>query len=146
MLKIVLAILAFCPVVAIGEALAEDSVNVHVTVEGFRSDDGICRLLLFANKKGFPDSGSNAVAMLSTRIHGRRGSFTVRMRPGRYAIAILHDENANASMDKTWYGKPKEGFGASGNPKVGFGPPGFEESAVSLDEKNNHLTIMVNYL
>ena len=146
MLKIVLAILAFCPAMASGEALAGDSVNVHVTVEGFRSDDGSCRLLLFASRKGFPDSRSNAVTMLSARIHGRRGSFTLRILPGRYAIAILHDENANETMDKTWYGKPREGFGASGNPKVGFGPPGFEESAVTLDEKNDHLTITMNYL
>ena len=146
MLKIALAILAFCPVVASGAALSGDSVNVYVSVESFRSDAGICRLLLFESKKGFPDSRDDAIAMLSSGIHGRRGNFIVRVKPGRYAIAILHDENANEKMDKTWYGKPREGFGASGNPKVGFGPPGFDESAVALDEKHDHLTITLNYL
>jgi uncharacterized protein (DUF2141 family) len=146
MVTIGLPVLAFCLVVASGEALAGDSVNVVVKVEGFRSDDGMCRLLLFESKKGFPDSRSNAAIMLSGTIHGQRADFRVRVKPGRYAIAILHDENANETMDKTWYGKPKEGFGASGNPKAGFRPPGFEESAVNLDEKNDHLTIMLNYL
>jgi uncharacterized protein (DUF2141 family) len=49
-------------------------------------------------------------------------------------------------MDKTWYGKPTEGFGASRNPEIGFGPPGFEESALMLDERQNNLTITLNYL
>jgi uncharacterized protein (DUF2141 family) len=49
-------------------------------------------------------------------------------------------------MDKTWYGKPKEGFGVSNNPEIGFGPPEFEEAAVILNEKNNSVLIKLNYL
>jgi uncharacterized protein (DUF2141 family) len=146
MVRIASPVLVFCLAMASGEVLASDSISVYVKVEGFRSDDGICRLLLFESSKGFPDSRGKAAAMLSGKIHGRRVGFSVTVRPGRYAIAILHDENANEKMDKTWYGKPKEGFGASGNPEIGYGPPGFEESAVILDEKNNHLTITLNYL
>jgi uncharacterized protein (DUF2141 family) len=146
MMRSVLPVLLICLVVASGKVRAGDSIYVHLTVEGFRSDNGSCRLLLFESQKGFPDSRDKAAMMLSSKIRGQRAEFTITVRPGRYAIAILHDENANEKMDKTWYGRPKEGFGASNNPKVGFGPPGFEESAVILDEKDNRLTITMNYL
>jgi len=146
MMRIVLPALLVCLVAASGKVWASDSVYVHVTVEGLRSVDVSCRLLLFESRKGFPDSREKAAMMLSGPIRGQRADFTMRVRPGRYAIAVLHDENANERMDKTWYGRPKEGFGASNNPKVGFGPPGFEESAAVLDEKNNSLTITMTYL
>ena len=127
-------------------ALAGDSVEVSVTVEGFRNEDGSCRLLLFDSEEGFPDSRGRAVAELSAVIRGGEAVFIFRVRLGRYAIAILHDENSDGKMDKTWYGKPKEGFGASRNPKIGLGPPGFDESALILDEQHNHSRIMLNYL
>jgi len=146
MAKIVLPVFLICLVVASPEALASDSVNVYVAVEGFKSGDGLCRLLLFESTEGFPDSPGEAVTRLSGKIHGQRAVFRFRVRPGRYAIAILHDENSNEEMDQTWYGRPTEGFGASNNPKPGFGPPEFEESAVNLDAPNNHLTITLNYL
>jgi len=146
MVRTVFLVLLVCLVAASGEVLASDSIDVCVMVEGFRSNGGSCRLLLFDSKEGFPDSRRQAVAMLSEKIHGHAAVFTFKVTPGKYAIAILHDENSNGTMDKTWYGKPTEGFGASNNPKIGFGPPGFEESAIVLDEKHNHLTITLIYL
>jgi uncharacterized protein (DUF2141 family) len=138
-------VFAVC-LLAPGEVARGDSVVVSVTVEGFRSDGGSCRLLLFDSEEGFPDSQAEAVAALSEMIRGGEVVFRFRVRPGRYAIAILHDENSNGKMDKTWYGKPTEGFGASRNPKIGLGPPGFDESALMLDEQLNHSRIMLNYL
>ena len=146
MARIFLSVLLTCHLVGSPEVLASDSVDVHVKVIGFRNTNGSCRLLLFESEKGFPDSPDGAVATRSGTIHGQAASFTFTVRPGRYAVAILHDENTNGKMDKTWYGKPKEGFGVSNNPRIGSGPPGFEESAVLLDEQNNNLTITVNYL
>jgi len=146
MASIFLPVLLTCHLVGSPEVPASDSVDVHVKVIGLRNSNGSCRLLLFESEKGFPDSPDGAVAARSGTIHGQAASVTFTVRPGRYAVAILHDENTNGIMDKTWYGKPKEGFGVSNNPRIGSGPPGFEESAVLLDEQNNNLTITVNYL
>jgi uncharacterized protein (DUF2141 family) len=128
------------------EALARDSVDVHVKVIGFRNNNGSCRLLLFESRKGFPDAPEEAVGVQTSRIQGQAVSFTFKVKPGEYALVILHDENANGEMDKTWYGKPKEGYGTSGNSRIGSGPPEFDESMVLLDDKNNTLTITVSYL
>jgi len=146
MVRIFLPVLVTSLIVGMTEVLARDSVDVHVKVIGFSNNHGSCRLLLFENDKGFPESPDEAIVARSGTIRAQAASFTFTVRPGRYAVAVLHDENANGEMDKTWYGKPKEGFGASGNPRIGFAPPEFEESAVLVDEKNNTLTITVNYL
>jgi uncharacterized protein (DUF2141 family) len=146
MVRIFLPVLVASLIVGMTEVLAGDSVDVSVRVFGFRNNNGICRLLLFGSKKGFPDSPQEAVAVRSARIQGQVVRFTFNVKPGTYAVVILHDENANGEMDKTWYGKPKEGFGTSGNSGIGSGRPEFGESAVLLDEKTNTLTIAVNYL
>lgn len=144
--KNILIILLLGVIVVPGEILANDSINVLVTVEGFRSEDGVCRLLLFKTKKGFPDSPEYAILMLSEKIENNKAEFSFKVKSGTYAISVLHDQNTNEKMDKTWYGKPTEGFGASNNPKIKFSAPGFKESAVMLDSKNNHLKIKLNYL
>jgi len=128
------------------EIQSRDSVTVYVSVEGFNSSEGICRLLLFKDEKGFPDEPSDAELMLSSKIKNGKTKFAFNVIPGKYAISILHDKNSNQKMDKTWYGKPKEGFGVSNNPEIGFSPPGFEEATVILNEKNNGVLIKLNYL
>jgi uncharacterized protein (DUF2141 family) len=146
MVKTILSVLLIYIAAVGGEVLANDSITVHVMIKGFKSEDGICRLLLYESESGFPDLPEDAALMLSENIRGKTAEFIFKVKRGKYAIAVLHDENLNKKMDKTWYGKPAEGFGTSNNPAVGFGPPGFEESAVNLNEHNHDLIITLNYL
>jgi uncharacterized protein (DUF2141 family) len=146
MMKLFMPMLLFLLTAAFGEVPQSDGITIYVTIDGFKSEDGLCRLLLFDGEKGFPDSSENAALMLSGSIQKKSAEFSFKIRPGIYAIAALHDENLNGKMDKTWYGKPLEGFGSSNNPKVGSGPPGFEESSASIDENNDHFKIKLNYL
>jgi uncharacterized protein (DUF2141 family) len=145
MLKLVLPMLLIFMTAVFAEAQQNDDITVYIKIEGFKSEDGLCSLLLFEGKKGFPDSSKNAVLWLSGSVQKKSAEFSFKIRRGIYAIAALHDENSNGKMDKTWYGKPLEGFGSSNNPKVGSGPPGFEESSASIDENNNHFNIKLNY-
>ena len=121
-------------------------VEVTVVVEGFKNDRGICRLLLYEGEQGFPDDPEYAVFISSFEIKNREAVFTFMMPPGTYAISILHDENSNEKLDKTWYGKPKEGFGISNNPRVRFGPPKFEEATVQINQENTGFLIRLIYL
>jgi uncharacterized protein (DUF2141 family) len=146
MAGISLQIFLACLLLSSGKRQAGDSVAVHVTVGGFRNSVGMCRLLLFDRDKGFPDTPEEAIVMRSDSVHGKAAAFSFKVGPGRYAISVFHDENGNGTVDKTWYGKPKEGVGASNNPKSRLGAPGFEESAVLLDENHHELTILLNYL
>ncbi|CAA9491565.1 MAG: hypothetical protein AVDCRST_MAG44-234 [uncultured Sphingomonas sp.] len=53
------------------------------------------------------------------------------LKPGAYAVTLVHDENANARLD-TLLGVPKEGFGFSRNPVVRFGAPRFDIVRIEL--------------
>ncbi|MDM7918294.1 MAG: DUF2141 domain-containing protein, partial [Methanosarcina sp.] len=128
MLKILVVIPLLFLQMDSGQAIT-DEVTLHVKAEGVRNSRGMCYLLLFKNKKGFPDSSHHAEAVLRKPVEGNSVDFRMVTRAGKYAISILHDENLNEKMDKTWYGKPVEGFGVSNNPPVGAGPPDFSESA-----------------
>jgi uncharacterized protein (DUF2141 family) len=66
--------------------------------------------------------------------------------PGKYAIRVYHDENRNEKMDFNWLGKPKEGYGFSGNPKITFGPPEFEEFLFQIDDDKKIIINMVYFL
>jgi len=128
------------------EILANDSIHVHVTVVGFKNEKGTCRLLLFKEQKGFPENPTYAILALNSNINKDSTHFHFKVIPGVYAISILHDENTNGKIDKTWYGKPTEGFGVSNNPKIRRSIPAFKESRINVDERNNSLLIRLNYL
>lgn len=131
---------------AFGETDPEENVTVHVRIEGFKNEKGLCCLLLFESKKGFPESSKHAILILKDRIINKSAEFEFNISSGIYAVSILHDENLNERLDKTWYGKPVEGFGISNNPEVGFGPPAFQESSIPLQDNNHFLKIKMIYL
>jgi len=146
MFKYILFILLVFSVTSFGKTHAESNITVHVRIEGFKNEKGLCYLLLFESKKGFPESREHAAMILKDRIMNKSAEFELDIRSGIYAISILHDENLNERLDKTWYGRPVEGFGISNNPSVGFGPPTFQESSISLQDNNDFLKIEMIYL
>lgn len=52
--------------------------------------------------------------------------------PGRYAIAVLHDENSNHRLDRNFFGVPKEGFGFANNPHVALSAPSWRAASVEV--------------
>lgn len=124
----------------------KESVSVRVRVEGFTDNKGLCRLLIYSHKKGFPDSASEAALSYTSLIKDRSADFFLKLVSGKYAFSVLHDENENGKMDKTWYGKPAEGFGASNNPTHNTGPPAFDECVVNIGNNSSTFFIRINYL
>ena len=68
------------------------------------------------------------------------------MKPGRYAIALLHDENSNGKADRVLGMMPKEGFGFSRDAPVRMGPPKFRDAAFDMGTSDRELTIKMRYL
>ncbi len=67
------------------------------------------------------------------------------IRPGQYALSVLHDENRNGKLD-TLVGIPREGFGFSRSPKVLFGPPRFDQVRFGIAEGFSRQTVRMQYL
>lgn len=145
-MKNIIFIIIILALSAYAQTNVRDSVNVKVSITGFKSDKGLCRLLVYESEKGFPEDPKSAVLISSSEIINKKTDFSFMIPSGTFAISILHDENSNEKLDKTWYGKPKEGFGISNNPRTKFGPPSFEESSVSINSENSTFSIKMLYL
>ncbi len=146
MWRIILIVSVVCSLFLPNNLLSPEYVIVNVTIEGFRNTNGYCRLLVFDNSKGFPEDQEYAIFILNEIIEKHTIELNFELKPGNYALSILHDENANKKMDTTWFGKPKEGFGITNNPEVSYRAPTFKEASVYIDKDNNHFTIKLIYL
>ena len=67
------------------------------------------------------------------------------LAPGTYAVAALHDENNNNKMDTHWYGKPKEGSGASNDPRPKMRAPKFGEAKFDLPNGGKSVSVKMWY-
>jgi uncharacterized protein (DUF2141 family) len=105
---------------------------VVVEMTDFESDRGLALVALFDRARGFPD-GKHGSARRVAKI--RRGKARVvfdRLRPGTYAVAVLHDLDGDRQMDTNLVGAPAEGYGASNNAKRLLGPPEWNEARFAL--------------
>ena len=122
--------------------------TITITVTDLRSAKGIVRACMTADEHSFPRCRGVAGAFGATA-QAREGSvsFTFRhVRPGHYAIALLHDENNNGKADRALGMMPKEGFGFSRDAKVRMGPPSFQDAVFPVGAANEKLTIRMRYM
>lgn len=123
---------------------APQGTQVSVTIEGVRNAKGVVRACLTDRQQGWPAScrqyRADAPAAASLKLTFRD------IPPGHYAVALLHDENANGKADRVLGMMPKEGFGFSRDAKVKFGPPKFGDAAFDVGREPVSLTIRMRYM
>jgi uncharacterized protein (DUF2141 family) len=140
-LAIAAAAVSIAPTTSAGKS---GSVTAHIT--GLRNSDGQVLCALFKGPKGFPNA-EHATQGGTGKLAG--GKATCRfsgLRSGRYAVAILHDEDADGEMD-TVLGIPTEGFAFSNNAKPSlFGPPSFDEAAFQVAGDAKRIGVRMLYL
>jgi uncharacterized protein (DUF2141 family) len=129
-------------------ALADErkaGATLEVSIKRLRNDTGRVAVALFKDPDAFPDQKRalrGRVVAISrkqarTRFEG--------LAPGRYALAVLHDENNNDEMDFNLLGMPLEGYGFSNDAHAMFGPPSFEEARFSVAKSGTRHTVNVRY-
>jgi uncharacterized protein (DUF2141 family) len=67
------------------------------------------------------------------------------VKPGNYAIALLHDENNNGKADRAMGMMPKEGYGFSRDAPVKMAPPKFTDAVFAIGEGVQRVTIKMRY-
>jgi uncharacterized protein (DUF2141 family) len=119
--------------------------QLTVRVTHLSNDKGRVAVALFASAADFPKQERALLGQLA-RISQRRASVTFRdLRPGTYAVAVLHDENENSKMDFNFLGMPLEGYGFSNDASAMFGPPSFEDAAFRLKARPSAVAIKARY-
>lgn len=62
------------------------------------------------------------------------------VKPGTYAVLVLHDENDNNRMDYHENGMPNENYAMSNNP-MSYGPPQFTDAKFTVADDDLKFTI-----
>lgn len=65
--------------------------------------------------------------------------------PGKYALAVIHDENMNGKLDANRLGIPTEGYGFSNDAAALLSAPSFRAASFAYDGRSVALTITLNY-
>jgi len=144
------------PLLALGALIAapglvgakdESSTHVQITVTGLRSHDGVVRACMTDDSQHFPRCRDDAD---SHRVVVRADEPLMldfgQVAPGRYAIALLHDENGNGTADRAAFMIPREGYGFSRDARVRMGPPSFEAAAFEVGPAPVRQTIRMRYM
>jgi uncharacterized protein (DUF2141 family) len=81
-----------------------------------------------------------------TQITGKDASFEFSdIKPGKYAIAVIHDENCNGKLDTNMFGIPKEGYGFSSGAEVTMSAPSFSDAVFSYDGGHFKFQYLLNF-
>lgn len=112
-------------------APAAVAADITVAVSTVRNHNGEIICALFDTAEGFAKRLPLAKVVARPQIPATTCLFR-RVKAGSYAITAIHDENGNGQLDKTFSGKPSEGYGVSNNHTYAMHGPRFNESAFSF--------------
>lgn len=122
-------------------------VSVVVEVREARNDQGNVYCALYDSPRGFPSEQQSAIQGVKTKVSGGQAVCTFKdVKPGAYAVSVLHDEDGDEKMATGWFGIPKEGVGASTDPKLRMGPPRFEDAKFEVKDKAVTVPATLKYL
>lgn len=132
---------------SMASALADGAATVTVKIDGFKGTEGVALVALYDSSDTWLKV-PKATQVVRAKITG--SALTVELKgvkPGTYAVGVIHDENRNNELDMRWlpYPKPKEGSGASNNPDPKAGPPKWENAKFEVGENGATLQITLRY-
>lgn len=117
------------PAGAATPAAPAGAITVAVSTVRNRNGEIICALF------GTADSFEKRIPLARVVVHPQTPVTTCVFRglaAGIYAATAIHDENGNGRLDKTFYGRPTEGYGVSNNHTYATHGPRFMESRFSF--------------
>ncbi|HEX6176261.1 MAG TPA: DUF2141 domain-containing protein [Candidatus Binatia bacterium] len=121
--------------------------GIHVKILSIRNSTGAVACALFESAAGFPTEflhSATNIMMIKIKDAQARCDFE-DIPPGRYALAVIHDENMNGKLDTNWLGAPTEGYGFSNDAKAFLSAPSFSAASFLYDGRNVDMTISLNY-
>ncbi len=124
--------------IQINHAQQTDGVELVIIVENVLSDDGE---ILAALHTADTFMRTNGIADVMMQAKKGPVSFTFKdVKPGKYAVMVMHDMNSNQNMDFDSSGMPKESYGMSGS-EMQMGPPTFDAAKFEVADKDLEISI-----
>jgi uncharacterized protein (DUF2141 family) len=119
-----------------------EAAELTVRIDGAAPASGQVLVSLF-NGAGAWMNGPTASRTLAVNASGS-ASTSIEADAGTYAIALIHDANANGKLDTNALGIPKEAFGFSSGARARFGPPSFDNASFVLPATGLTLNIRLD--
>ncbi|HMG94433.1 MAG TPA: DUF2141 domain-containing protein [Chryseolinea sp.] len=126
--------------------MAKAQNNLEVKIDNIKNDKGDILIGLYTDGTNFPRKTTDGRIVKASK-DGVIVAFH-DLKPGPYAISVLHDENSNKDMDQSKIGIPTEGYGFSNNARGSLGPPSFDKAKFELQPgaKDTLISIDLRYL
>jgi len=126
---------------------AEPASQLVVKVLKVRNSDGQIGCSLYSKSEGFPMSSEKADKSLWAKISASKALCKFDgVKPGTYAVSVVHDEDKSGKMNTKSFGRPAEGWGVSNNaPAQRFGPPEYDKAKFKYDGGVKSLSINLTY-
>ena len=121
------------------------AADLVVMVDNLRSGEGLLRLALYDRAELFPKQGEGRFKIDLPARAGRMEVVFPGLAPGRYALALFHDENGDNIFDQGLFGLPQEGYGFSRDAPVFLSAPSFDQAAVDVAEPSRIITVHLSY-
>lgn len=120
------------------------TAKLTLRIEEISSSRGHIRIAVFDKAAGFPAAREEAFRIMSVPAKKGRLQLELEAMPaGKYAIAVLHDQNENGMLDTNLLGYPLEGYGFSNNKLPLFRSPTFNEASFELKHAAQNLLIVL---
>jgi uncharacterized protein (DUF2141 family) len=126
---------------------AQSATTVSLKISGFQGSDGQALVALYDNADTWLNV-PKAAQVVRAKITGTELSVDLKgVKPGSYAVCVIHDANSNDKLDMRWlpYPKPKEGSGTSNDAEAKAGPPKWEAAKFDVAAAAVSLKIAVKY-
>jgi uncharacterized protein (DUF2141 family) len=124
-----------------------ETLTVHVTTEGPR--EGVIAILVFKEKKGFPNKHEKAwlKARFPVTEEGQVTCAIDGLPYGEYALSVLHDTNDNYKADKLLgIGPPKEPVGFSNIDHKVLKQPKFKDTLINFSAESDEISVPLFYV
>lgn len=118
------------------------AAELTLDIAGFATTEGTAMIAIYDTPQAMADDKGLTNLRLPVS-PGKAVRAVVTLPPGRYAIAVFHDQNGNGQLDRNLLGLPSEAYGFGNDARGNFGPPSFEQAAIPVSEKGAQARITV---
>lgn len=124
------------------QAAGNDAAAVDLTISGFKDRTGRLRVQLYSDQPDeFLEKGAKLKRIdIPVTASGPMSVCVALPAPGTYAIAVLHDRNANHKLDVL-----NDGVGFSGNPRLALAKPKYQSVAFTVPRGVTRMNVVLNY-
>lgn len=115
---------------AVHDSQAQNA-NLTIKIAGIEKVVGKIQIGIYNDACKFPKEGEQYKVIIFS-VTSKIMTYKIGLPVGSYAIALMHDEDADGECDKNFLGLPTEGYGFSNNVKPKLSAPSFDETKIEL--------------